>query len=248
MKKAVLALAILFISLASASVSFAQLQDTRPLLLRQPTLSRTDIAFMYGNDLWKVSREGGDAIRLTAGPGIKRGPHFSPDGQWIAFTGEYDGKLNVYVLAASGGTPRRLTFDSGPDVVSGWTPDGENILFASPGDGFANNTVALFPVPAAGGFPVKVPLPLAWEGAYSADGKFLAYRPTPSPFGNWSHYRGGTSPRIWIANLADSSIVKLPHEEWNDFNPMWVGDTIYFLSDRNGADALYAYDTKSKAE
>jgi tricorn protease len=86
MKKAVLALAILFISLASASVSFAQLQDTRPLLLRQPTLSRTDIAFMYGNDLWKVSREGGDAIRLTAGPGIKRGPHFSPDGQWIALT------------------------------------------------------------------------------------------------------------------------------------------------------------------
>ena len=91
MKKAVLALAILFISLASASVSFAQLQDTRPLLLRQPTLSRTDIAFMYGNDLWKVSREGGDAIRLTAGPGIKRGPHFSPDGQWLGFFA--DGKL-----------------------------------------------------------------------------------------------------------------------------------------------------------
>ena len=97
MKKAVLALAILFISLASAS-ALAQAQDAKPLLLRQPTLSRTDIAFMYGNDLWKVSRDGGDAIRLTAGPGIKRGPHFSPDGQWIAFTGEYAGKLNVYVI------------------------------------------------------------------------------------------------------------------------------------------------------
>src|SRR5579863_1202325 len=132
MKTAVLALAILLLSLAPASIA----QDARPLLLRQPALSRTDIAFMYGDDLWKVSRDGGDAIRLTAGPGIKRGPHFSPDGQWIAFTGEYDGKLNVYIMAASGGTPRRLTFDSGPDVVSGWTPDGKNILFSSPRDGF----------------------------------------------------------------------------------------------------------------
>src|SRR5271168_1439582 len=248
MKKVVLALAILSISLASASASFAQAQDAKPLLLRQPTLSRTDVAFMYGNDLWKVSRDGGQAIRLTAGPGIKRGPHFSPDGQWIAFTGEYDGKLNVYVLAAGGGTPRRLTFDSGPDVVSGWTPDGKNILFSSPRDGFANNTLALFTVRVDGGFPAKVPLPLAWEGSYSPDGKSLAYRPTPSPFGNWSHYRGGTSPRIWIANLADSSIEKLPHDDWNDLNPIWVGDTIYFLSDRNGAYTLFAYDTKSQAE
>ena len=150
MKKAVLALAILLISLASAS--FAQLQDTRPLLLRQPTLSRTDVAFMYGNDLWKVSREGGDAIRLTAGPGIKRGPHFSPDGQWIAFTGEYDGKLNVYIISASGGTPRRVTFHAGPDIVAGWTPDGKNILFVSQRDSFPNGTLTLFTVPAAGGF------------------------------------------------------------------------------------------------
>src|SRR5271168_3491796 len=246
MKKAVLILAILSISLASAS--FAPAQDAKPLLLRQPTLSRTDIAFMYGNDLWKVSREGGDAVRLTAGPGIKRGPHFSPDGQWIAFTGEYDGKLNVYIISASGGTPRRVTFHSGPDIVAGWTPDGKNILFASPRDSFANGTVALFTVPAVGGFPTKVPLPIGWEGSYSPDGKYLAYRPTAAPFGNWSHYRGGTSPRIWIANLADSSIVKLAHDDWNDLNPLWVGDTIYFLSDRNGAYTLFAYDTKTKTE
>jgi tricorn protease len=244
MKKFALLFATLLFFFARPSLA----QDEKPLLLRQPTLNRTDIAFMYGDDLWKVSRDGGQAIRLTAGPGIKRGPHFSPDGQWIAFTGEYDGKLNVYVLGAGGGTPRRLTFDSGPDVVSGWTPDGKNILFSSPRDGFANNTLALFTVPVDGGFPAKVPLPLAWEGSYSPDGKSLAYRPTPSPFGNWSHYRGGTSPRIWIANLADSSVVKLPHEDWNDFNPMWVGDTVYFLSDRNGANALFAYDVKSKSD
>ncbi|MGA8677076.1 MAG: PDZ domain-containing protein [Candidatus Acidiferrales bacterium] len=244
MKKFVLTLAMLVVSLAFTSSA----QDAKPLLLRQPTLSRTDIAFMYGDDLWKVSREGGDAIRLTAGPGIKRGPHFSPDGEWIAFTGEYDGKLNVYVISANGGSPRRITFHAGPDVAVGWTPDGKNILVASPRDSFANNTQALFTVPAEGGFPTKVPLPLGWEGSYSSDGKYLAYRPTPQPFGNWSHYRGGTSPRIWIADLADSSVVKLPHEDWNDFDPMWVGDTIYFLSDRDGPYTLFAYDTKTKAE
>ena len=248
MKKAVLALAILSISLASVSASIAQAQDAKPLLLRQPTLSRTDIAFMYGNDLWKVSRDGGDAIRLTAGPGIKRGPHFSPDGQWIAFTGEYAGKLNVYVISASGGTPRRVTYHPGPDIVTGWTPDGKNILFASPRESFPNGTLALYTVPVTGGFPTKLPLPIGWEGSYSPDGKFLAYRPTPAPYGNWSHYRGGTSPRIWIANLADSSIQKLPHEDWNDLNPLWVGDAIYFLSDRNGAYTLFSYDTKSHAE
>ncbi|HKN60683.1 MAG TPA: PDZ domain-containing protein, partial [Candidatus Acidoferrales bacterium] len=242
MKKA--ALAIFLISFAS--VCFAQ--DAQPLLLRQPTLSQTDIAFVYGNDLWKISRDGGEAIRLTAGQGIKRGPHFSPDGEWIAFTGEYDGKLNVYVIPSAGGTPRRVTFHAGPDIVSGWTPDGKNILFASPRESFANNTLALFTVPAAGGFPTKVPLPVGWEGSYSPDGKYLAYRPTPTPFGNWSHYRGGTSPRIWIANLADSSVVKLPHDDWNDLNPIWVGDKIYFISDRNGSYTLFAYDAKSKTE
>ena len=244
MKRFVLVVAAFVLSAVHASFA----QSEKPLLLRQPTVNRNDIAFMYGDDLWKVSRDGGEAIRLTAGPGIKRGPHFSPDGEWIAFTGEYDGKLNVYVISTNGGTPRRVTFGSGPDVALNWSPDGKNILFVSPRDSFANNTQALFTVPAEGGFPVRVPLPLGFEGAYSPDGKYLAYRPTPNPWGNWIHYRGGTSPRIWIANLADSTVVKLPHEDWNDFNPMWVGDTIYFLSDRNGANTLFAYDTKTKVD
>src|ERR1700735_3390446 len=129
--------------LSAVHACFAQ--DPNPLLLRQPTVNRTDIAFMYGDDLWRVSRDGGEAIRLTAGPGGKRGPHFSPDGQWIAFTGEYDGKLNVYIMAAGGGTPRRLTFDSGPDVVSGWTPDGGNILFSLPRDGLSDGKEGTLP-------------------------------------------------------------------------------------------------------
>jgi tricorn protease len=220
----------------------------KPLLLRQPTLSSADIAFVYGDDIWRVSRDGGEAVRITAGPGVKSGPHFSPDGKWIAFTGEYDGKLNVYVVSVNGGSPRRVTYHAGADFALGWTPDGKNILFASSRDSFANGTAALFTVPLEGGFPAKIPLPLGYAGSFSADGKYLAYTPTPLPYGNWSHYRGGTSPRIWIANLADSSVVALPHENWNDVNPIWVGDAIYFLSDRNGAYTLFSYDTKTKNE
>jgi tricorn protease len=240
MKSAFLSLSILLISCAC----FAQ--GSTPLLLRQPTLSRTDICFMYGNDLWKVSRDGGEAIRLTAGPGIKRGPHFSPDGQWIAFTGEYDGVLNVYVVSASGGTPSRVTFHSGPDVVSGWTPDGKSILFSSPRDAYASGIERLYTVPVEGGFPTQLPLPLAYEGSYSPDGSHLAYRPTPKPWGTWSHYRGGTATQLWIANLADSSVMKVPREDWNDHDPVWIGDTVYFLSDQNGPYTLFAYDTKSQ--
>jgi tricorn protease len=238
---------VLFACFASVHTASAQSSE-QPLLLRQPTLSATDIVFAYGNDLWRVARDGGEAVRLTAGPGTKSGPHFSPDGKWIAFTGEYDGKRNVYVVSVTGGSPQRLTYHAGPDDPVGWTPDGKDILFVSARDTFANNTRALFTVPAEGGFPTRVPLPVGWEGSYSADGKYLAYRPTPFPWGNWSHYRGGTSPRIWIANLADSSVVALPHENWNDFNAMWIGDTIYFLSDRNGAYTLFSYDTKTKAD
>jgi tricorn protease len=247
MKKVCPVLALVLAVLGFVIAARAQSSE-KPLLLRQPTVSSTDIAFAYGDDIWRVSREGGEAVRLTAGPGIKSGPHFSPDGKWIAFTGEYDGKVNVYVVSVNAGSPRRVTYHAGPDAAVGWTPDGKNILFVTSRDSFANNTRALFTVPAEGGFPTKVPLPIGWEGSYSADGKYLAYRPTPFPWGNWSHYRGGTSPRIWVANLADSSVVALPHENWNDFNPLWISDTIYFLSDRNGSYTLFSYDTKTKNE
>jgi tricorn protease len=240
MKKALPALAVILFAFACFP------QGDKPLLLRQPTLSRTEICFVYGDDLWKVSREGGEAIRLTAGPGIKRGPHFSPDGEWIAFTGEYDGTMNVYVLPTSGGTPRRLTFHSGPDTAIGWTPDGKSVLFASPRDAYAFGIQRLYTISLEGGFPAQLPLPLAYEGSYSPDGSHIAYRPTPKAWGTWDHYRGGTAAQLWIANLANSSIVKVPRVDWSDVNPMWVGDTVYYLSDENGPYTLFAYDTKSQ--
>ena len=239
MKKALLALSILLFAVCGYG------QSDKPLLLRQPTLSRTDICFVYGDDLWRVSRNGGEAIRLTAGPGIKGGPHFSPDGRWIAFTGEYDGTLNVYLVPAEGGTPRRLTFHSGPDIAAGWTPDGKSVLFTSPRAAYARGVQRFYTVPLSGGFPTELPLPIAYEGSYSPDGTHIVYRPQPNPYSTWDHYRGGTAGQLWIADLADSSIVKVPRVDWNDKNPMWVGDTIYYLSDENGPFTLFAYDTNT---
>jgi len=239
MKNVLLALAVLLF----ISCGFAQEQPRT--LLSQPTINKTDICFVYADDLWTVSRDGGEAVRLTASPGIKRNPHYSPDGKWIAFTGEYDGAINVYVVSAEGGVPRRLTFSNGPDLAAGWTPDGKQILFASPRDAYAFGIQRLYTIPFQGGFPTQLPLPLAFDGSYSPDGTHLAYRPGPYPWGNWDHYRGGTETKVWIANLADSSVVKIPRDDWNDTDPMWAGDTVYYLSDRNGPFTLFGYDTKT---
>jgi dipeptidyl aminopeptidase/acylaminoacyl peptidase len=216
-----------------------------PLLLQKPTLSASEIAFVYAGDLWIVGREGGAARRLTSGAGIETNPHFSPDGTEIAFTGEYDGNVDVYVVAAAGGVPRRLTWHPAPDQTAGWSPDGKQLLFSSNRNSYSRFS-RLFTVSRNGGMPVELPLPIAAEGSYSADSSRLAYVPLDRAFSLWKRYRGGRASLIWIAALADSSIEKIPRDNSNDFNPMWVGENIYFLSDRNGAVSLFAYDTRKK--
>ncbi|MEW6733262.1 MAG: PDZ domain-containing protein, partial [Acidobacteriota bacterium] len=221
-------------------------QTNRPLLMRNPTLSKTHIAFSYAGDLWLVAREGGEARQLTNGPGNETNPIFSPDGQWIAFTGEYDGNIDVYVVSAAGGVPRRLTYHPGNDTVAGWTPDGKQVLFVSGRNSPSPRTAQLFTIPLDGIFPTVVPLPMAYEGAYSANATQMAYVPLPRAFQAWKRYRGGRTTPIWIANLADSSVEKLPRNNSNDFNPIWIGNRIYFLSDRNGPITLFSYDTATK--
>lgn len=235
--------AVLF-SFAAVSVSFGQ--GTKPLLLRDPSVSRTQITFSHAGNLWITSRDGGDARRLTT-VGHERNPVFSPDGTLVAFTGEYDGNQDVYVVPASGGVPRRLTYHPGPDEVVGWTPDGKSVLFRSMRASYTFGMERLFTIPVEGGFPTEVPLPRAAEGSFSPDGSRLAYVPIQQWQRAWKHYRGGQTRPIWIANLADSSIeATIPRDNSNDFNPMWVDDTIFFLSDRNGPVTLFAYDTESK--
>ena len=220
--------------------------QTTHLLLRSPALSRTQIVFSYAGDLWSVPRQGGEAKRLTAAPGVETDPVFSPDGAWIAFTGEYDGNVDVFVMPAAGGEPRRLTYHPGHDEAVGWTPDGKRILFVS-ARAISNDGARLYTLPLqGGGLPEELPLPIALEGSYSADGTHLAYVPLFQWQQAWKRYRGGQTRKIWIANLADSTIVRIPRENSNDFNPMWIGDRIYFLSDREGPVTLFYYDTKSQ--
>ena len=221
-------------------------QANQPLLMRNPTLSKTQIVFSYAGDLWTVSRDGGDASRLTNGIGNEFAPIFSPDGRWIAFTGEYDGNTDVYVIPANGGVPRRLTYHPGNDTAVGWTPDSKQVLFVSGRDSASGRYARLFTMPIDGVFPTPLPLPMGYEGAYSPDASHLAYVPLPRGFNAWKRYRGGMTTPIWISNLSDSSIEKLPRDNSNDFNPMWVGNRIYFLSDRSGPITLFAYDTVSK--
>ena len=158
-------------------VTQAQSSNGQTRLLRTPTISATQIAFAYANNIWTVSRSGGSARRLTSFHGQTSNPHFSPDGKWITFSGEYAGNLDVYVVPADGGEPRRLTWHPGGDLVQGWTPDGKAILFSSARATWAPSGAPRFwTVPAEGGVEQPLPLPRAYQGKISADGARIAYR------------------------------------------------------------------------
>jgi tricorn protease len=193
-----------------------------------------------------VPRDGGEARRLTAGLGTASNLHFSPDGNLIAFSARVDGNTDVYVMPANGGVAQRLTYHPGTDYVVGWTPDGTEVLFES-----ARNSYTYVPRLYAAalqkrGFPFELPLPIAAEGSYSPDAARIAYVPLIQWQEAWKRYRGGQTRHIWLATFSDLRIEAIPRDNSNDFNPMWVGDTVYFLSDRNGPVTLFAYDSKSK--
>lgn len=231
----------------AASVQFFA-QTDKPMLFRQPTVNQTSIVFVYAGDLWKVARAGGTAERLTSGVGAESNPYFSPDGNSIAFTGEYDGNVDAYVIPASGGEPKRLTYHPGADQVIGWTPDGNSVLFLSArGTGMPVPKMYAMPI-SGGGLPAELPFPMAGGAAsFSPDGARLAYMPLAAAFAQWKLYRGGRMTKIWLGNVSDSSVEEIPRAASNDFTPMWIGDKIYFLSDRNNRNvSLYSFDTKTK--
>ncbi len=227
-------------------------QGTR--LLRHPALSRDSVAFEYAGDLWIAGRTGGDARRLTSTPGAETEPYFSPDGSQIAYTATVAGNTDVYVMPAAGGEPRRLTFHPGADRVRGWTPDGHRVVFASARDSMPQESYfRLWSVDIEGGLPQVLPMPRAASSSYSPDGSHIAYEEITSVFvpdwyerSGWRHYRGGRTRPIRVMNLADYSVEKLPWQDSNDTTPMWIGNTIYFLSDRNFTVNLFAYNTGTK--
>jgi len=236
---------LLTLILAGVS-SISRAQSLKPLLLRDPAVSKSQVAFSYAGSIWVANRDGGNVRRLTSG-GHEEKPSFSPDGSQVAFTGDYDGTHGVFVVSAAGGEPRRLTYHPADADVQGWTPDGKRILFSSLRTAFASGVIQLFTVPLEGGFATQVPLVRAAEGSISPDGARIAYVPNLQWQRAWKRYRGGQTKPIWIASLADSSVqARIPRDNSNDCNPMWVGETIYFLSDRNGPMSLFAYDLKSQ--
>lgn len=227
-------------------------QGTR--LLRHPTVSRDSVAFEYAGDLWVVPRKGGQARRLTSTQGVEIDPYFSPDGSQIAFSSTVAGNTDVYVVPTAGGDPKRLTYHPATDRVRGWTPDGRRVIFASGRDTAPQQSyLRLWTVSVDGGFPEPLPMPRAFSASYSADSRHIAYEEFGTVFfpdwyetSFWRHYRGGRTHPILVMNLGDYSVEKLPWENSNDTTPMWVGNTIYFLSDRNFTNNLFSYNTATK--
>jgi len=222
------------------------------MLLENPTVSRTKIAFSFAGDIWTVDRSGGAAQRLTTSPAREAFPTFSPDGSQIAFARLNPGTgplgWDVFVAPTSGGEARRITYHPELDLPLNWTRDGQRILIMS----FRQRTSLfdgrLYTVPAQGGFATEVPVPRGWRGSFSPAGDRIAYTPLTnvSEVIGWRNYRGGATGRIWLVKLSDSSTEVIPHGNFNDRDPMWIGDKVYFVSDRDGTENLFSYDTVRK--
>lgn len=235
-----------FISFIVIPLAAIDVNDT--WLLSQPAVSATKIAFVYAGDLWTADIDGRNPRKLTSDLGVESNPVFSPDGRWIAFSAQYEGNTDVYLIAAEGGIPKRLTWHPSPDLVQDFTPDGKAVAFTSPRFSFARSWYHLFTVPIEGGFPEQIPLPYVYRARFSPDGSRIAYNPIPDAFLQWKNYRGGQTSTIIIYKRSDHGIEKIPQPQGrcNDVDPIWMGDKLYFRSDRNGEFNLFAYDLKKK--
>lgn len=225
-------------------------------LLRLPDIHGDTVVFCYGGDIWTAAAGGGLAARLTSHPGQEIFPKFSPDGKWIAFTGQYDGDEQVYVVPSTGGVPKQLTYypARGPlpprwgydHQVFGWTRDGQSVLFRSLRDADRGRTEsALYTVSMAGGLPKRLPMPSSGAGDFSPDGKKMAYSPLFRDFRTWKRYEGGWAQDLYIFDLETHEARNFTNHPRSDRDPMWIGDKIYFSSDRDGTLNLYVYDIAS---
>jgi tricorn protease len=223
------------------------IQDTR--LLTQPAVSARHIAFVYADDLWVADLDGKNVRRLTSDIGAESHPVFAPDGQTIAFSGQYDGNTDVYVIPVAGGSPRRLTWHPAPDLVRGFTPDGKRVLFSSSRHSFTNRYAQLFTVPLGGGMPEQLAIPHGVQACFSPDATHIAYTPLADRSAIWKNYRGGTHSRIWIYHCRDHAVQQVPQPKGrcNDLDPQWLGDKVYFRSDRDGEYNLFSFDTKTRS-
>src|SRR5882724_886598 len=225
-------------------------------LLRFPDVHGDKIVFTYGGDLWLASTSGGSATRLTAHPGLELFTTFSPDGKWIAFTGQYDGDEQVYVIPVGGGVPKQLTFypARGPltprwgydNQVYGWTPDGKSVIFRSGREYFDLGDSRLYTVAVSGGMPEALPMPKSGAGDFSPDGSKVVYSPLFRDFRTWKRYEGGWAQQLYIFDLKSRAAEKISEDPRVQRDPMWIGSKIFYSSDRDGTNNLYSYDPSSK--
>jgi tricorn protease len=225
-------------------------------LLRFPATNGSEVVFTYAGDLYKAPLQGGEAVRLSSHVGYEMFPRFSPDGQTIAFTGQYDGNTEVYTIPLSGGEPLRITYTAtnsrddlgdrmGPNnIVMTWTPDGKRIVYrnriSSSFDG------RLYTVNKGGGLSEAIPLPEGGFCSYSPDGKRLAYNRVMREFRTWKYYKGGMADDIWVYDPAKKSVENITANEAQDIMPMWVGENIFFISDRDRTMNIFVYNTRTK--
>lgn len=244
----------LLISLLIGVTSVTMAQEAR--LLRFPTTNGTEVVFSYGGDLYKASLNGGEAERLTSHVGYEMFARFAPDGQSIAFTGQYDGNTEVFIIPAKGGEPKRLTYTAtnsrddlgdrmGPNnIVLTWSPDGKQIVYRNRiGDGFSGK---LWTINKDGGMSEQIPLPEGGFCSYSPDGKKLAYNRVMREFRNWKYYRGGMADDIWIYDPSAKKVENITSNNAQDIIPMWIGDEIFYISDRDLTMNFFVYNTKTK--
>lgn len=246
---------ILLAMAVAASSSLAALSQGEARLLRFPATNGHEVAFSYAGDIYTVPVTGGTARRLTSHKGYEAFARFSPDGRQLAFTGQYDGNTEVYVMPAAGGEPRRVTVTAsnprddwgdrmGPNnITMTWTPDGRGIVYRNrTGDGFVGR---LWVAPLDGGMPEALPLPEGGFCSYSPDGKRLAYNRVFREFRTWKYYRGGMADDIWIWDKEAGKVTQVTDNVAQDICPMWIGDEIYFISDRDMRMNIFCYNTVS---
>jgi tricorn protease len=217
-------------------------------LLRQPTLNGDDVVFVYANDLWKASISGGTAIRLTSDDGYESSPHYSNDGKHIAFTAQYDGNIDVFVMPAEGGEPKRLTYHPSGDFVQGWTPDGD-VLFRSGRESQPTMTNKFFIVSTKGGLPEALDIPRAAYGELSSDGKHVAYTPITGWDAEWRNYRGGQAMPIWVVDMKTKDLVRTSQPTGErHLDPVWLDGNVYFMSERDYTMNIWSFNPKTKEE
>ncbi len=234
--------------LSGCMAAMTGLEDGGTRMLTQPAISDTHLVFAYAEDLWICLHDGSEVHPLTTHEGIESDPTFSPDGKTVAFSGQYDGNVDVYVVDVSGGAPRRLTWHPVEDQVQCFTPDGSAVVFTSRRNGIHGSVQQLFEVSVTGGHPTQLPIPSVTRASYSADGNKIAYVPLREAFSQWKNYRGGTHSRIFLYDRHSHAVEPIPQPQGrcNDVDPMWQGETVWFRSDRDGEFNLYTFDPATR--